>query len=600
MVGIWDLDWISTSPTNTLPVSPSTLPVMATVITRWRSRQRWTERATTRPAGWRNCSTRTISVCSGWRGGWRAVLRIPPIWSRKRFSAWRGRHSVSRRGASSEEAWLVRVLINVCRDNWRHAAVRAPRRRRGARPAARRRQSRTRAGGACHGVAGARPAAAAPAGDSRARRARRPPVPQIARHARRHAGHRAVAPDAGPPRDGARARRGIMTDWRIRLRDADRALGGDVDPRLRSGCGDRCGAHAPASQRRVLVADVRGHRLPRSRWSASALLTALQGVPLTDGRCVDRGSRCQGSLAAVTDAPQRLGSSCSFQHRGDADHLGVRSRLRSERDSAMNVRARSRRGSPRCLLSPVSARSRQAAADAPPQKADEFRPLPRRGFNVVLLLGDMQDGSGQDTVPDAARKALADMKDFLPYKGYRLLDYAVGARSNSGAGHHPAARRGGSGVRARIACIAGFRQQRRRGARAHTARPACRCGSSCGSRMTGPASRRAREADAAAPKEVVEVRGALTRDRPEIFSARTRDATNWRRGHREGAQEGGDRIMDPGESMQLAGCSCRDQQADCRSQAVDRRPRPSKTRPRGHRHSFRMETAKRSSSGPPR
>ena len=28
------------------------------------------------------------------------------------------------RGFSNEEAWLVRVLINVCRDNWRHAAVR--------------------------------------------------------------------------------------------------------------------------------------------------------------------------------------------------------------------------------------------------------------------------------------------------------------------------------------------------------------------------------------------------------------------------------------------------------------------------------------------
>jgi RNA polymerase sigma-70 factor (ECF subfamily) len=27
-------------------------------------------------------------------------------------------------GCSNEEAWLVRVLINVCRDNWRHAAVR--------------------------------------------------------------------------------------------------------------------------------------------------------------------------------------------------------------------------------------------------------------------------------------------------------------------------------------------------------------------------------------------------------------------------------------------------------------------------------------------
>jgi RNA polymerase sigma-70 factor, ECF subfamily len=27
-------------------------------------------------------------------------------------------------GAASEEAWLVRVLINVCKDSWRHTAVR--------------------------------------------------------------------------------------------------------------------------------------------------------------------------------------------------------------------------------------------------------------------------------------------------------------------------------------------------------------------------------------------------------------------------------------------------------------------------------------------
>ena len=27
-------------------------------------------------------------------------------------------------GASSEEAWLVRVLINVCKDSWRHTAIR--------------------------------------------------------------------------------------------------------------------------------------------------------------------------------------------------------------------------------------------------------------------------------------------------------------------------------------------------------------------------------------------------------------------------------------------------------------------------------------------
>ena len=28
------------------------------------------------------------------------------------------------RGPSSEEAWLVRVLVNICKDSWRHAAVR--------------------------------------------------------------------------------------------------------------------------------------------------------------------------------------------------------------------------------------------------------------------------------------------------------------------------------------------------------------------------------------------------------------------------------------------------------------------------------------------
>ena len=59
-------------------------------------------------------------------------------------------------------------------------------------------------------------------------------------------------------------------------------------------------------------------------------------------------------------------------------------------------------------------------------------PAPRRGFNVVLLVGDMQDAGGQDTVPVAARKALADMKDFLPYKAYRLIDTQWVLASNSG------------------------------------------------------------------------------------------------------------------------------------------------------------------------
>jgi hypothetical protein len=48
----------------------------------------------------------------------------------------------------------------------------------------------------------------------------------------------------------------------------------------------------------------------------------------------------------------------------------------------------------------------------------------QRGFSVVLLLGETQNAAGGDSLPPAAalRKALSDVKDFLPYKGYRVLD----------------------------------------------------------------------------------------------------------------------------------------------------------------------------------
>ena len=47
-----------------------------------------------------------------------------------------------------------------------------------------------------------------------------------------------------------------------------------------------------------------------------------------------------------------------------------------------------------------------------------------QGFSVVLVLGEGQGTAVAENVPPAARKALADMKDFLPYRGYRLLDAA--------------------------------------------------------------------------------------------------------------------------------------------------------------------------------
>jgi hypothetical protein len=44
------------------------------------------------------------------------------------------------------------------------------------------------------------------------------------------------------------------------------------------------------------------------------------------------------------------------------------------------------------------------------------------GFSVALVLGDLQGSGTADTLPPGARKALTDMREFLPYKSYRLLD----------------------------------------------------------------------------------------------------------------------------------------------------------------------------------
>ena len=44
------------------------------------------------------------------------------------------------------------------------------------------------------------------------------------------------------------------------------------------------------------------------------------------------------------------------------------------------------------------------------------------GFSVVLLMGETQSTAPSEAPPPAVRKALADVKDFLPYKSYRVLD----------------------------------------------------------------------------------------------------------------------------------------------------------------------------------
>lgn len=57
------------------------------------------------------------------------------------------------------------------------------------------------------------------------------------------------------------------------------------------------------------------------------------------------------------------------------------------------------------------------------RRASAFDAIGIHGFSIVLVVGDMQGvPAGNDSVPGAAKKALADMRDFLPYKSYRLLD----------------------------------------------------------------------------------------------------------------------------------------------------------------------------------
>jgi hypothetical protein len=53
-----------------------------------------------------------------------------------------------------------------------------------------------------------------------------------------------------------------------------------------------------------------------------------------------------------------------------------------------------------------------------------FAQSTQRGFSVVLLLGETQNAGGGDGLPPAPalRKALSDVRDFLPYKSYRVLD----------------------------------------------------------------------------------------------------------------------------------------------------------------------------------
>jgi hypothetical protein len=55
-----------------------------------------------------------------------------------------------------------------------------------------------------------------------------------------------------------------------------------------------------------------------------------------------------------------------------------------------------------------------------------------QGFSVLLLLGETQGTTQPDNISAPARKALADIKDFLPYKSFRVLDTLWLAGSDNG------------------------------------------------------------------------------------------------------------------------------------------------------------------------
>lgn len=87
------------------------------------------------------------------------------------------------------------------------------------------------------------------------------------------------------------------------------------------------------------------------------------------------------------------------------------------------------------VVLPATVAAQQRAKDVPihTSSAPRFeRPqtpasLGVHGFSVVLVVGGVgapAGASASENVPEAARKALADMKDFLPYKRYQLLDAA--------------------------------------------------------------------------------------------------------------------------------------------------------------------------------
>jgi len=64
-----------------------------------------------------------------------------------------------------------------------------------------------------------------------------------------------------------------------------------------------------------------------------------------------------------------------------------------------------------------------APQEAPAPKAPG--PPPTHLFSVVMVQAESEGASSFTGLPEAARKAIEDLKDFLPYKAYKLTDTAL-------------------------------------------------------------------------------------------------------------------------------------------------------------------------------
>lgn len=70
---------------------------------------------------------------------------------------------------------------------------------------------------------------------------------------------------------------------------------------------------------------------------------------------------------------------------------------------------------------PAAPAARPAPTPAPAPPAPEAVSYT---FQIVLVLADNNGSGSSDSLPPNAQKALADVRDFLPYKSYKLVDLA--------------------------------------------------------------------------------------------------------------------------------------------------------------------------------